>query len=146
MESVVIACKACGERLSAPVMRIDPIPAPRPIDDNPDNCGYQPTLPAGRWAIDPHPVSWRGDRDGPPTSTLGCFVINPVDALPLLPHPDGRRSSGCCGHDGLDGPNLLCPNCMASIATLRDDCWTMVETRFEPDLVTLVPVNDAPER
>lgn len=145
MESVVIACKACGERLTASVAQIDPIPAPRHIDDDPDASGYQPTLPVGRWAIDPEPVSRLGERDGPPASTLGCLVINPFDALPLLPHPDRRRSSGCCGHDGLDGPNLLCPKCKAAVATLRDDCWTMVETRFEPEFVTLIPANEDPE-
>jgi hypothetical protein len=136
----VVACTACGELLSAPLVQIDPIPAPQRLHYDPDTYGYKPTVPVGRWAIDPEPVSRRGDISGPPTNTLGCLVINPADALPLLPHSDGRRSGGCCGHDGLDGPNLLCPNCRVAVATLRDDCWTPVETRFEPHLVTLVAI------
>ena len=131
---VVVACRACGEALSRVVEELAEMPAAERLDDG---IGYAPTVPLGNLAIDPGPVGVR--QDGRPTSTLGCVVINPEDALALVTHPDPRRNSGCCGHDGLDGPNQLCPNCHAEVATLRDDCWSLVEVRFEPSAVLLTP-------
>ena len=39
----------------------------------------------------------------------------------LAPHPDWQRNGGCCGHDGMDGPN---------------------RPRFEPAAVHLVPAEE----
>ena len=37
-------------------------------------------------------------------------------------HPDSHRLAGCCGLDGMDGPNLVCPN-GHEIGTEKSDCW-----------------------
>jgi hypothetical protein len=98
-------------------------------------------VPVGTWAVDPEPV---GRIRGAATGSLGCLVTNPADGMDLEPHPDDLRNAGCCAHDGCDGPNRLCPSCHAEVATLRDDCWTPVELRFEPSAVDArhVPTGD----
>lgn len=93
----------------------------------------QPTMTPGTWAVDPKARLIASD--GTPSGTAGCFVLHPDDAVGLEPHPDGLRNSGCCGHDGLDGPNRRCASCHHEVATLCDDCWTTVEIRFEPSAV-----------
>lgn len=139
MVADVITCRSCRRPLTRPVRRAPELPTPVPA--SPEDTGHLPTVAVGAWAVDPGPVGWDGDV---PTSTLGCLVTNPSDALPLVASPDPVRNSGCCGHDGLDGPNLLCPGCGREVATLRDDCWSRVEVRFEPGAVVVVPVADAP--
>ncbi len=113
------------------------MPDPPQLDDG---LGYEPTLPVGTWAVDPGPVAWR--QDGP-ISQPGLSRDQPRRRLELEPHPEPSRNSGCCGHDGLDGPNRLCPSCHAEVATLRDDCWSLVELRFEPSAVDAIPVSTA---
>lgn len=129
---VVISCQSCGQNLTRPVEQMAEVPEPHGR-----GIGYAPTLPVGTWAVDPRPVGWIKDAA---TSSLGCLVVNPADSLDLEPHPEPRRNSGCCAHDGCDGPNRLCPSCHAEVATLRDDCWTPVELRFEPSTVDPIPV------
>jgi len=52
----------------------------------------------------------------------GRFVVNLADLVGTRPSPDGRRLSGCCGRDGLDGPNLVCVN-GHEVGTEKSDCW-----------------------
>jgi hypothetical protein len=127
----VFVCAACGRALTCAVQRLDAVPE-RPRQDV--GTPQPPTIPAGTWALDPQPQSF--DPAGEPTGQVHCPVLNPQDLLPELPrHPDPRRTSGCCGWDGRDGPNLLCPGCHADVATVSDDCWTYVEARLEPAAV-----------
>ena len=88
----------------------------------------RPTLSVGFWAVDPDPIG--RDMAGNPSDTPGCLVVNPADGVDLETHPG-------CGHDGCDGPNKRCPGCHAEVATLRDDCWTVLELRFEPAAVVV---------
>jgi hypothetical protein len=134
VESVIVVCGLCGNVLTNAVRQLDQMPAPTRAGHEDER--YLPTIPVGAWAADPEPI---GRRDGRPTSTLGCLVINPADAIGVLSSGDPRRNSGCCGHDGLDGPNLLCRGCRSEVATLRDDCWSEVEIRFEPAAVAIRP-------
>ena len=94
---------------------------------------FLPTVEPGEWAVDPEPagVGPHGEKYG----AWNCAVLNPDDLLDLPPHPNGARSSGCCGRDGCDGPNVICPSCGAEVATVRDDCWSYVEARLEPAAV-----------
>lgn len=66
-------------------------------------------------------------------SPAGAIAAHPDDVLPdaLLPH---GRDNGCCGSDGMDGPNRACV-CGAVVATEWSDCWTQAEVRFLPDAV-----------
>ncbi len=52
----------------------------------------------------------------------GDFLVNLKDLQNTKHHTDLRRLNGCCGLDGLDGPNLLCEN-GHEIGTERSDCW-----------------------
>jgi hypothetical protein len=91
---------------------------------------FRPTMEPGTSARDPDPI--QRDSSGRAITSEGCPIVNADDLRALAPSPDPRRNSGCCGHDGLDGPNLLCPKCGQEVATLRDDCWSFVEVRLEP--------------
>lgn len=56
------------------------------------------------------------------------IIANPLDII------EGRLKStgfdnGCCGSDGLDGPNRACV-CGSVVATERNDCWTPAEVAF----------------
>ena len=56
------------------------------------------------------------------------IIANPLDII------EGRMKSagsdnGCCGSDGLDGPNRACV-CGSVAATERSDCWTPAEVAF----------------
>ncbi|MGW3820086.1 hypothetical protein [Streptomyces sp. NPDC005046] len=52
------------------------------------------------------------------------FILHPDDVPGTVLHPDSRRRNGCCGLDGQDGPNLVCADCGADVATKESDCWT----------------------
>lgn len=134
VRSVIMVCVSCGKTLTNALRQLEEMP--RPTHAQPEDERYLPTIPLGAWASDPDPIGW---RDGLPTSTPGCLVINPADAIGVLSSEDPLRNSGCCGHDGLDGPNLLCRGCSSEVATLRDDCWSVSEVRFEPAAVAIRP-------
>lgn len=132
MSQQIFTCANCGRALTRSITQLVELPEAKLIDE----ISYEPTLEVGTWAVDPGPRLRTADGD--PASTLGCLVTNPQDAPDLKIHPEPRRNSGCCGHDGLDGPNRICPGCDAAVATLSDDCWTLVELRFEPEAVRVV--------
>jgi hypothetical protein len=68
-------------------------------------------------------------------SPAGAIAANPDDVIEEAVNPCGRRN-GCCGPDGMDGPNLSCL-CGQEIATEWGDCWTQAEVRFLPQAVEL---------
>lgn len=124
--ATVFVCAKCSAALTRSVEQLAVLP------DRVEAVfpGYEPTVPPGSWAVDLKSIAVA--ESGEPLDSLDCVVLNSEDLLSLPSHPDRRRSSGCCGHDGLDGPNLICPECGNEVATLRDDCWTYVEVRLEP--------------
>ncbi|MFN7128826.1 MAG: hypothetical protein ACK4OJ_07145 [Brevundimonas sp.] len=73
-----------------------------------------PSVPQGR-------LIKRGDGSN-------TVIANPDDIV-----GDSLRSTGsdngCCGSDGLDGPNRACI-CGEVVATERSDCWTAAEVAF----------------
>lgn len=69
-------------------------------------------------------------------SAAGAFSINPADLCEGALKPSGI-DNGCCGSDGLDGPNRSCA-CGQVLGTQWSDCWTQAEVRFEPDRVAIV--------
>jgi hypothetical protein len=102
------ACRRCGTRLTAEVVRI-PLPA-RITEEPPGGDAFLPPL-IPRAACTP-----AAERDE--------ILLNPDDIVGIEPHPDLGRRNGCCGLDGLDGPNLICAGCGAEVATKQVDCWT----------------------
>lgn len=102
----VVSCASCKQPLTG-VLREVPMP------------------PAGEKA-ERHRVSSPRMRQGtysisPKTRVI---VFNPNDLTGTAPHPEPGRRHGCCGLDGLDGPNLVCEGCGADVATQQSDCWT----------------------
>jgi hypothetical protein len=55
-------------------------------------------------------------------SAEGSILVNLSDLVGTQHHPDSRRLAGCCGLDGMDGPNLVCAN-GHEIGTEKSDCW-----------------------
>jgi hypothetical protein len=50
--------------------------------------------------------------------------LNPLDILPIIVATKNlKRLNGCCGWDGMDGPNQVC-QCGSEVGTLQNDCWT----------------------
>ncbi len=133
MPQDTICCGTCSAELSRPLERSPVVPERRYADH--ERVSLLPTAPPGTWFVDPEPRARTGS--GEPVGAVGCLVLNPGDAICLVAHPDGIRSAGCCGHDGCSGPNRLCSACRAEVATLSDDCWTVVELRFEPAAVVV---------
>lgn len=131
---MIMSCKSCGQPLSNPLRQLSEMPVPQLAE--PDGIRHLPTIPVGACAVDPNPAFW---QDGIAATTTDCLVINPADSVGVVSTEDPHRNSGCCGHDGLGGPNLLCQGCQGEVATLLDDCWTAVEVRFEPDSATVEP-------
>ncbi|MEO5664473.1 MAG: hypothetical protein ABIR39_14440 [Nocardioides sp.] len=135
MASEVFVCQVCSHLLSSPVERAAVLPARRYRDA--DEISYLPTMANGTWAVDTQPRTSFADNTS--KGSIGCLVLHPDDGIGLELHPEAFRNSGCCGHDGLDGVNRRCSHCHADVATLVDDCWTVVELRFEPSAVRVTP-------
>jgi hypothetical protein len=70
------------------------------------------------------------------TSTEGKLIINISDLINCKNHRDKRRLGGCCGLDGLDGPNKVCRN-GHEIGTERSDCWLAHAFLFEIDTANI---------
>jgi hypothetical protein len=143
----VFRCVACNQAVSRDVGLLAALPSSSEWDagsgERPD-----PTIPCGSYSIDPEPFgapfvpSTRLMADGCPESVRVAggpretVVLHPEDAAGLVDHADHRRQVGCCGPDGMNGPNKVC-GCGAEIGTLRADCWSSQELRLHPARVWL---------
>ncbi|MGA4837761.1 hypothetical protein [Streptomyces sp. G45] len=94
----------------------------------------------------PDPAVFTGERMGVPLLDRGTYAISPAtraivlhpdDALGTVPHASLGRRGGCCGPDGLDGPNLLCRGCGAEVATEQTDCWVEHLVAVSPEAAVL---------
>lgn len=132
-----LTCAACGQRLTRDCRIGEAWEHDITVADR------DPTTPVG--------VMVRLDREdaapvtGPPDgqvikihvfSPAGAISINPQDLIEDATTACGLRN-GCCGPDGMDGPNLACL-CGQTVATEWGDCWTQAEIRFLPDAVKMV--------
>lgn len=68
------------------------------------------------------------------THSEGKLIINKANLINCLDHPDRGRLSGCCGLDGIDGPNKVCIN-GHEIGTEISDCWIANAFLFEKEAV-----------
>lgn len=128
-----LSCAACGRRLTRDC-RMGALE-----EFNADAQDRTPSVPAG--------IMVRLDGDllekghgciggaGPKSSPSGAISTHPDDVIRAAVVASGKYY-GCCGADGLDGPNLSC-TCGAVLATEWSDCWTQAEIRFLPDAVSL---------
>jgi hypothetical protein len=115
-------CARCASRLSAEVRELQ---SEAGLSRTPET-DY---LPAG-FAFMERGVVWPARR--------GYWCINANDAIGMQVTEDIRRTNGCCGLDGGDGPNLLCSACGHEVATANSDCWMPRCVLFEPGGATAV--------
>jgi hypothetical protein len=73
--------------------------------------------------------------DRPGVALAGCISTNPEDVIRSSVKHIGMQA-GCCGLDGMDGPNVSCV-CGAVVGTEWSDCWTQAELRFLPAAVSM---------
>lgn len=104
----IFACRRCGHYLTTAVTEV-PLPAPVTATATGLDASMPARLPRGNYAD---------------SEQQAGFVLNPDDVTGASAHPDPGRRNGCCGLDGLDGPNMVCASCGAEIATQQSDCWT----------------------
>ena len=136
---VVFECRRCRARLSAPVL-LGALPKEAATPDAmAAGVACPPRMAPGTYAVDDEPF-------GPPYVPAGdgryhvadgprrTFVLAPDDVVGTAPGDPARRV-GCCGPDGMDGPNLKCARCGAPVGTEVADCWTWQEIRLYPDAV-----------
>lgn len=149
----VFRCAACGTAITPDLTELPAVPeVPYTWEDRDPRTRRLPsTVPAGHYAIDPHP--WgppyvvQEDEENPlPThprwlefsddrgfllsaGTSHFAVVHPDDAPDLTPF---GRCVGCCGPTGDDGLNRACP-CGAPVATLVADCSGPYELHLDPD-------------
>lgn len=114
----IFACRRCGHYVTAEV-REEPLPPPAEA------------APGGGTLLPPR-MSRGSYASG---EELGGLLLNPGDITGVRPHPDPGRRNGCCGLAGLDGPNLVCAQCGAEVATQQSDCWTEQRIVLLPDAV-----------
>ncbi|MES2775341.1 MAG: hypothetical protein V4722_14295 [Bacteroidota bacterium] len=68
------------------------------------------------------------------TQSEGKTIINAEDLINVMNHTDKSRLIGCCGLDGLDGPNKICKN-GHEVATEKSDCWMPRAIIFEEEKI-----------
>jgi hypothetical protein len=98
-------CPSCGQVITRPLREMSPD----------DICleDRKPAVPAGHCAP---------SDDDYWTGSTGRILVNVADLVGTLPHPNSTRRHGCCGLDGLDGPNVVCSQ-GHEVAVERSDCW-----------------------
>jgi hypothetical protein len=117
---MMIHCRRCGTVLTVDLAELKD--ASRLCED--DGAGH---VPRGRYCL----------SDGEFYSgTEGDIAVNLLDVVNLKNHPDPGRLNGCCGLDGGDGLNKICPNGHA-VATEKSDCWMPHAMLFSPDRVAM---------
>ena len=104
--AVVFECPVCRVPITKPLLSLKP--------------GMALCLEDGRDAV---PLGYFGTTTEDYWSDGGSRVlVNLNDLVGTEHHQDPRRLNGCCGLDGCDGPNLVCPK-GHEIGTERSDCW-----------------------
>ena len=130
--SVEIICRSCGRHLTGPCQW--------GIEGNYDHTcvDRMPAVPKGlliRLSVEDavDATLANGTVERKVYSEAGAVAANPEDII-----KDGLDragiDNGCCGSDGIDGPNRACV-CGSMVATQWSDCWTQAEVRFLPQAV-----------
>lgn len=103
---VTFACPSCGRPVTRPL-------APLPGGVELATGDGEPAVPEGFFAVADE--DWAG--------VDGCPLVHLANLVDVGHHPDPHRHAGCCGRDGLDGPNLTCAAGGHEVGTERSDCW-----------------------
>lgn len=99
---VVFTCPVCHVAVTSPLSRLRP-DQPVCLEDG------KPVVPQGFFTINKEEY-W---------NVPGRAVVHLGD---LVGTSHSGKINGCCGLDGLDGPNLVCKN-GHEIGTEKSDCW-----------------------
>ena len=113
---VVFACGECGAVITVPLL---------PWRDGLCYEDGEAAVPRGHFAL---------SDDDYRTGSTGQVLVNVDDVVGTSSHPDSRRSQGCCGLDGTEGPNLVCPS-SHEVATACTDCWMSHAAVLVPNVV-----------
>jgi hypothetical protein len=114
-------CRNCGSTISEPVVVLEDerlLISSDEVDRLPSGYAYEETV-----FTDDNSRKW---------------CINLADAMHMRHTDDHCRLNGCCGLDGLDGPNLVCETCSEAVATEKSDCWMPHFITFESDKTRIV--------
>jgi len=114
-----LACKKCGALLTDELVRLDDVARLSVVRG-------ESRIPKRFFHVA------RSDSD---FEKLGSIVVNLEDLTGAGHAKDGRPYNGCCGIDGCDGLNLVCPG-GHNVGTERSDCWMPHSATFESELVT----------
>ncbi|MDH6129957.1 hypothetical protein [Kitasatospora sp. GP82] len=145
----VFRCVRCNQPLTAPLHRLETFPnRPEPVDRE----IAPPTVPRGFYAIDPEPfgapfvpnddpqepvaamAGMTVHRDGAVLKSAGpkdTVVLHLDDAIGLHHHTERQQWIGCCGPNGMHGPNQVCA-CGNPVGTLVADCLMQNELHLDP--------------
>jgi hypothetical protein len=99
---IVFKCPICNVVVTTPLLPLGP-------DQSICLEDGKPAVPQGFFAIN-NQEYW---------NVGGHFLVNLAD---LVGTSHTGKVNGCCGLDGLDGPNLACANNHV-IGTEKSDCW-----------------------
>jgi hypothetical protein len=115
---IIFQCKECGLPISVPLEE---------LKDEGLLCleDGKPLLPRGKffhWPKDAGHVS------------ADHYEFNVDDLTNVKDHTEPGRWNGCCGPDGLDGPNQLCLN-GHEVGAKCADCWMPHSFSIPPELV-----------
>jgi len=123
----VFDCAACGATLTDPVMELMTGSLPDVSGSSRMEHVGEPYVPEGGYTV--------VTTDDPPGwMATGRFLLNDADVPGIRPHDDPTRTNGCCGLDGLGGPNVCCEQ-GHEVGTERSDCWTLHYVALDPDRV-----------
>jgi hypothetical protein len=114
-------CSNCGIQLTRPLI----------LRSGKDPSVRAPKYEGGRDLVDQgevfksyEPIQRSYGEQPAPLEFTPQFWVNRADLTEAVRLTKKRgRLNGCCGLDGVDGPNQLC-SCGAEIGTLKTDCWT----------------------
>lgn len=127
-----LSCRGCGAPLSG---RIEIPPAANPAEAGISFEDGQPLTPAGVGFVSSQPMLWSVDEGRTtPLQFAPQYWLHPLDVEAAVEAVDDPcRLNGCCGLDGLNGPNMRCRSCKAEVGTRQNDCWTCDVFIPEPD-------------
>ena len=105
VNNVVFKCPICKMAITRPLL---------PLEADHSVC-----LEYGKPAV---PERFFGVNKPEYWNVAGTVLVNLADLVSTKHHSDFHRLAGCCGLDGLDGPNLVCAN-GHEVGTEKSDCW-----------------------
>lgn len=127
-----LSCRGCGAPLSG---RIEIPPVADPAEAGVSFEDGKPLTRAGVAFNSSQPMLWSADEgQTAPLHFAPQHWLHPLDVdASVEPVDNPCRLNGCCGLDGLNGPNMRCRNCKAEVGTRQNDCWTCDVFIPEPD-------------